>query len=301
MAGPITHVSIEEQQVLNVLQGKVENYSLNSDTAQDKLLENARRSSMTSNLSSNNTQFFLSTGAHKEVIFPLLGEWSNIFPVDGGLELNSTVTLTELRHDRESSGLNVQSVASFFFNGKKITVHFYHTNQKGMIQGQLHQQFFNHFLHPLLEKLFSEKVNQINQFNNAVINALKPGFLKPDQNDSVWRSETPARGNSLKLTRKQPKTMSKHQLKSTEKPRSLEAARELRLRAARQMVSTVPALTQFSFPGQTIAPPPLLSDLHTSVEILLDDSSEPGIHNTLDESISDPLTSHPRSVTPGPS
>ena len=32
----------------------------------------------------------------------------------------------------------------------------------------------------------------------------------------------------------------------------------------------------------------------------INDSSEPGIYNTLDESISDPLTSHPRSVTPGP-
>ena len=142
MAGAITHVSMEEHQVLNVLNGKVENYSLNSDTAKDRLLENSRRSSMTANLASNNTQFFLSTGAHKEVIFPLLGHWSDNFPVDGGLELNSTVTLTELRHDRESTGLNVQSVASFVFIGKKITVHFYHTNQKGMIQGQLQQQFY---------------------------------------------------------------------------------------------------------------------------------------------------------------
>ena len=129
--------------MLNIINGKVENYSLNSETAKDKLLENSRRSSLTATLSNNNTQFFLSTGAHKEVVLPLLGQWNEICPVDGSVELNSNVTLAELRHDREATGLNVKSLASFLFNGKKIMVHFYHTNQKAMIQGQLHQQFYN--------------------------------------------------------------------------------------------------------------------------------------------------------------
>ena len=72
---------------------------------------------------------------------------------------------------------------------KKITVHFYHTNQKGMVQGQLHQQFFNQFFHPLLEKLCSEKANQISQFNNTVINTLKPGRLCLAERDSSQREQ----------------------------------------------------------------------------------------------------------------
>ena len=119
MARASTHVSMEEQQVLNVLHGKAENYSLNSDTAKDKLLENSRRSSMTANLSSNNTQFFLSTGAHKEVIFPLLGQWSNIFPVDGGVDLNSTVTLTELRHDKRVNWIECPVSSKLLFQWEK--------------------------------------------------------------------------------------------------------------------------------------------------------------------------------------
>ena len=69
-----------------------------------------------------------------------------------------------------------------------------------MVQGRSHTTFYNIFLLPALNKIINESLLEIKEFNCQIIKTLSsPVAQKLD--DSVWRSETPDRHNTLRFTR----------------------------------------------------------------------------------------------------
>ena len=96
-------------------------------------------------------------GTYKEVIFPVIEEWSRAVSESVGVRLNSSpqmdIKLNSVRHNEESSYKCIQSVAKLEYSSKKIKVHIYHTNQTCWIQGQSHEDFYEKFLIPMIGEL----------------------------------------------------------------------------------------------------------------------------------------------------
>ena len=102
----------------------------------------------------------------------------------------------------EEGSRRTDALVRFLFDGQYIQLHIYHTNQFLMVQGPNHSAFWVNFLLPLLTSMIDAASEEIRQFNCHVIRTLIPGSLLEGHDDSVWRSATPDRRNTLKLIRK---------------------------------------------------------------------------------------------------
>ena len=103
--------------------GKMCDYLLNDDKAKKQLLNSAKRSNMeVTKKTKKSTKISVCAGTYKEVLYPLLDDWSSLDLTVGGALLESApqmeVRLLELRHDNESSFKCTQSVAEINFKGK---------------------------------------------------------------------------------------------------------------------------------------------------------------------------------------
>ena len=95
--------------------GKITNYVLNDSKAKTQLLSSAKRPNVNvTKQTKTSTKFSLCTGTYKEVIFPMLDEWSKVDLSRGGVKLNSAnqmdVQMISIRHDKESSAKSTQTV-----------------------------------------------------------------------------------------------------------------------------------------------------------------------------------------------
>ena len=165
--------------------GKTTDYLLNDDKAKKQLLSSAKRTSLkVTNRTKKTTKFAVCVGTNKEVIYPVLDEWSCLDLKNGGAMLNSPlrmdVHLKELRHDNDSSFKRTQSVADIVFKNHTIKIHFYHTNQTVLIHGENHDEFYFQFFTPLLAELSQLKADKIRRFNTLVITSMKPGPRRPE-------------------------------------------------------------------------------------------------------------------------
>ena len=81
---------------------------------------------------------------------------------------------TSLRQDNETTSKVTQTVAEFEFNGKKIKLHLYHTNQSGLIQGSNHDMFYKQFFLPMIEEINQLHNDKIRRFNQLIISTIMP-------------------------------------------------------------------------------------------------------------------------------
>jgi hypothetical protein len=191
-----------ESAIFNTVKtGIIHPYIMNNDTAKTTIVKNARKDPVDIfNVTKSTTKIHLSSGAYKEIIFPLLDHWTQV--LQDGLQhrLVSTpehnVTLVSVRSDTDESSNTIDALAHFKFDSENIQVHMYHTNQSMMIQGPSHVSFGSNFLLPVLKDMVSQATEEIKEFNCHIIRTLRQG-----QDDTVWRSATPDRFNTLKLVR----------------------------------------------------------------------------------------------------
>jgi hypothetical protein len=148
--------------------GKVCDYLLNDDKAKKQLLNSAKRTCIKmTKKTKKSTKISVCTGTYKEVVYPLLDEWSSLDMMNGALLKSAPgmeVRLKGLRHDEESSFKCTQSVAELDLKGK-IKIHFYHTNQTILIQGDNHDELFCKYFSPIIEELSQERADKIRRFN----------------------------------------------------------------------------------------------------------------------------------------
>ena len=159
--------------------GKTNDYTLNNDKAKQQLLSSALRKRLeVTKQTKKTTKFSLCTGTYKEVIFPLLDEWSNHDLTKGGVQIKSPlgmeVELITVRHDTESTAKNTQAVVDLCFNGKRIKLHLYHTNQTGLVQGENHNEFYK-FLSAMISELTNQNADRVKWFNRLIVSTFKPG------------------------------------------------------------------------------------------------------------------------------
>ena len=164
--------------------GKMCDYLLNDDKAKKQLLNSAKRTNLeVTKRTKKSTKISVCAGTYKEVIYPLLDEWSSLDLTAGGAPLESAsrpeVRLLELRHDNESSFKCTQSVAEISFKGK-VKLHLYHTNQTILIQGDAHEEFYCNFFSPRLAQVSHQTADKIRRYNSLIINSMKPGPRCPD-------------------------------------------------------------------------------------------------------------------------
>ena len=118
----------------------------------------------------------LSTGTYREVILPLLANWDTVqHSTDtsvGTPDPSTTVLVQEVRADTEQTGLVTQVVATLLYNGDKIVLHCFHTNQSLMVQGIHHSSFLEHFLFPTLQEAITEREAAIREYNDLVAASL---------------------------------------------------------------------------------------------------------------------------------
>ena len=186
--------------------GKVHPYILNNKKAKGKLVKNAKKDPLTEpTTKGDTTKIELSTGAYKEVVFPLLSHWAQLLKEQPGkevklLEQENPVALVSIRDDMDVTSKKMDALLHFKFKQDIIKLFFYHTNQSIMVQGPTHQAFFHSFLLPILTKSVNDATHEIKEFNCLIIRSLSPSLNKR-LDDSVWRSATPDRHHDLKLTR----------------------------------------------------------------------------------------------------
>ena len=166
--------------IVNIMTtGKINDYTLNSDKAKQQLLSSSKRAHLQVTIQTKKTtKFSLCAGTYKEVIFPLLDEWSSHDLSKGGVQIKSSprmeVQLTLVRHDTESTSKNTQTVVDLCFKGKKVKLHLYHTNQTGLVQGENHEEFYA-FLSTMITNLSRQSADRIKWFNRLVMSTFKPG------------------------------------------------------------------------------------------------------------------------------
>ena len=166
--------------IVNIMTtGKINDYALNNDKAKQQLLSSALRKRIESTKQTKkSTKFSMCTGTYKEVIFPLLNEWSNHDLTRGGVQIGSSprmeAQLMSVRHDTESTAKNTQAVVDLCYKGKKVKLHLYHTNQSGLIQGENHEEFFKFFSETISE-LTNQNADRVKWFNRLVMSTFKPG------------------------------------------------------------------------------------------------------------------------------
>ena len=286
--------STAQEGIRNTLaEGKVHKFVLNDEKAKKIMLEHAKVPMVKQmSESSQTTQLQLSTGAFSQVIFPLFNYWKT-FPNDQVLvEDNTQVTLKEVRIDQEEKGKKVDFLAKFLFDGKKISVFAYCTNQTLMVQGISHKEFLDSFIMPLLNKIFIQKTDSILSYNEMVVKELSSPRMEMD--DSVWRCGTPARGLTMKLRRSatcnecgkectnistlKVHTKNAHSTRNRAKPRS---------RNYRQLISVV-----------TAASLPLGSDPQAPPAITYDADSELLLSDTEDSEVEVTSSTSPTILTP---
>ena len=190
--------------IKTVSTGVIHPYIMNNAKAKKELLKNAKIDPISEPTTKpETTKFQLSSGAYKEVVFPLLDHWS------GSLKDNvpnltapdqDRVTLVSVMNDMDQTSRSMDALVHFKFNKESIQVFFYHTNQSAMVQGHSHKTFYNIFLLPALNKIINESLLEIKEFNCQIIKALSSP-VPPKLDDSVWRSATPDRRNTLRFTR----------------------------------------------------------------------------------------------------
>ena len=191
--------------------GVIHPYVMNNATAKKKLLQNASKDPLTpGNVTQQSTKLSLSTGAFKETVIHLVSHWAGLIEQQHNLQLTvpqgqHTVSLVTLRDDGDKIGNKTDALVSFKFDDIEMKLHVYYTNQSLMVQGPSHASFYCDFLLPILTDLCSRKAQEIKDFNCMVIRTLKPGSLPEGCDDSVWRSSTPNRSNTLKMKRCQEK------------------------------------------------------------------------------------------------
>jgi hypothetical protein len=166
--------------IVNIMtSGKINDYTLNSDKAKQQLLSSSKRTHLqVTNQTKKTTKFSLCAGTYKEVIFPLLDEWSSHDLSKGGVQIKSSprmeVQLTLVRHDTESTSKNTQTVVDLCFKGKKVKLHLYHTNQTGLVQGENHEEFYA-FLSTMITNLSRQSADRVKWFNRLIMSTFKPG------------------------------------------------------------------------------------------------------------------------------
>ena len=159
--------------------GKLNNYVLNDDKAKQQLLTSAKRQNVElGKQTKTSTKFDLCAGTYKETIFPVLSEWAKADLAMSGVRLNAAprldVHLTSLRRDNETTAKATQTVAEFDFNGKKIKLHMYHTNQSGLVQGSNHDMFYRQFFLPMIEEVNQLLDAKIRRFNELITSTIMP-------------------------------------------------------------------------------------------------------------------------------
>ena len=207
----MTSKMVNEEQKLAVLSslttGVIHPYVMNNANAKKKLLQNASKDPITpGNVSYQSTMVSLSTGAFKETVLHLLSHWSRLIEEQQNLQLTvpqgqHTVFLVTMRDDGDKVGNKTDALVSFKYDDIEIKLHVYYTNQSLMVHGPSHGSFYSDFLLPILTDLCSRKAQEIKDFNCLTIRTLKPGSLPEGCDDSVWRSSTPNRQNTLKMKR----------------------------------------------------------------------------------------------------
>ena len=125
-----------------VKSGVVHPFIMNNTTARNKLLSSAKRDPLVTTKTTIQTSYAeLSTGAFKEVVFPLLDHWNQLLKEEQQPRLvppeQHTVTLLSVRADTERNCKNMNTLVKFQFDGQNISLFLYHTNQSLMVQGPL--------------------------------------------------------------------------------------------------------------------------------------------------------------------
>ena len=203
MMSKTTQLSITAQEGIKCTleQGVVHPYVLNDKRAASVMLSNAKLTTAeTINESSQTTHIQMSPGAFSQVIFPLISYWKK-FPMNQILlEGNTQVTLKDVRAGEEENGKIVDALAKFLYDGKKISMFAYCTNQTIMVQGANQKEFLASFLLPVLKRSFNENKDTILKYNNMVIKSLTKS-PRIELDDSVSNSTTPERGLKMRLRR----------------------------------------------------------------------------------------------------
>ena len=153
-------------------EGRMFNYVLNSKRAQSKLLKGAKRSTpLEVEVKEGCVTFLFNDRSYYEILLPLLKVWHQ--------QVNQTIFINEIEIRIEKSDIgfedtkkHVDTKLVIFVNSCRLVLHAYNSTQKLMIQGKNYESFAVNCLVPFFTSRIEEDMEQINKFNDKVIDTL---------------------------------------------------------------------------------------------------------------------------------
>ena len=153
-------------------------YKLNDKATKKKLLSSAKRPTilLEENSSSSNLKF--SVGAWHSVVLPAVRYWG-VVKADQKCNVGDyTIRVGGVKSGNDAAGSNVDNQVIFFADRDKIVCHLYNTTQNILVNGRGYIKFINIFLKPFFESKIESSLNEIQSYNETVLDKLGQKMVK---------------------------------------------------------------------------------------------------------------------------
>ena len=145
-------------------------YKLTDKKATANFIKSASKEPLEIDQKQKCTIFTFSIGAYVKCVFPLLKSLEG----ETIKSINNTIDIRPLKFlpGCDEMGKQIDLVASFLVNSKKVTLSCFHTTQKIKVEGNNYNEFVNKYL----RKQFTDSINvhaeEIDDYNKGVIATL---------------------------------------------------------------------------------------------------------------------------------
>ena len=156
-------------------------YNLNDKKAKGKLLKAAKRDAFDVVINKTSCNLVFSVGGWKQLVLPTVQYWAQN-------RINKTctiedieITIVSVKTGKDVVGKHIDTQVIFFVDRNKIVCHFYNTTQLILVNGHGYSAFVEHFLKPFFETKIPLYEEEIESYNNLVLETL--GFKKVKRSD----------------------------------------------------------------------------------------------------------------------
>ena len=198
-------------------------YQLNDKATKSKLLKAAKRVPLEIEEYSTSSTLSFCAGSWFHDVLPSAEYWKEV-KGDKTCKIGDyEIKIGGIKPGKEINGKTVNTQVVFFADRDKVVCHLYNTTQKILVNGHGYKKFIDLFLKPYFMSKTEEDAEDINLFNQEVIEKLGPKKVK--RSDIKYKKGTAFPCNSCDFATKSISTLKKH--KSTEHAQSFNSSKKL--------------------------------------------------------------------------
>ena len=164
-------------------------YNLNVKSLKSKLLKSTKRPAFDIIRNNGSSNLDFNVGSWRAVVLPSIRYWTSDLVGRSYKVGHHEIKIASIEAGTEAKGMQVDTLIGFLINGEKATCHFYNTTQRVMVNGSGYVRFVEEFLVPYFKSKIELNNEQIDEYNNQVIETLA--------SKKVMRSSVRYKGGSM--------------------------------------------------------------------------------------------------------